>query len=139
MEPTLRAIESYRKQNFYYTTGWSVAMAGVGQVANEVLLVSNDAPFLCFYTTATVRQGIAGAEVIVLDWAGDIVWHDNVIGTDLMNEAMPLEALAGNGRDPYNLPPPRVFHKATTLTFTFTSNVATRTQVNITLHGAKLL
>ncbi len=128
----------WREENFFYTTGWSDEMVAAGGAVNMQILVGNDAPFKCYYVTAHIRQGVAGSELMVLNWAGDLIWRDNVIGKDLMNQAMPLDAIAGNGRDVYNMPPPRVFNVSTTLTFTATSNVATRTQVNITLHGAKL-
>lgn len=128
----------WREETFFYTTGWSDPMTAAGQAVNMQILVGADAPFKCYYVTSHIRQGALGTELLVLNWAGDIVWRDNVIGKDLMNAAMPLDALAGDGRDVYNMAPPRVFNVATTLTFTATSNVATRTEVNITLHGAKL-
>lgn len=127
-----------REENFFYTTGWSAAMAAAGAAVNMQILVGADAPFKCYYVTAHVRQGVAGAELLVLNWAGEIVWRDNVLGKELMNAAMPLDAIAGIGSDVYPMPPPRIFDVATTLTFTATSNVAARTQVNIVLHGAKL-
>lgn len=127
-----------REENFFYTTGWSDLMAGAGQAANMMILVGADAPFKCYYVTVAVKQGNEGEEVLALTWAGEIVWHDNVIGKDLMNQAMPIDALGGNGRDVYVVAPPRIFNVSTTLTFTVTSNVATRTFVSITLHGAKL-
>lgn len=131
-------LDDYMLQNFFYTTGWSAQMIAVGGVANMQILISQDAPFLVYYVTAAVRQGAAGTEVLVANWAGDIVWRDQSVGADLMNVAMPLDALAGNGRDVYDLAPPRVFQNNSTLTFTATSNVATRTQVNIVLAGAKM-
>ena len=131
-------IQIPKEANFFYTTGWSDAMAAAGAAVNMQLLIGADADFKCYYVTVHVRQGIAGAELLVANWAGDIVWRDNVYGMDLMNEAMPIDAIAGIGSDVYALPPPRIFNVSTTLTFTATSNVATRTQVNIVLHGAKL-
>ena len=128
----------YREENFFYTTGWSDAMAAPGQAVNMQILVGADAPFKCYYVSATVRQGLLDCELIVLDWAGDLIWRDNVLGKELMNEAIPVDCIAGDGKHPYNLPPTRIFNVATTITFTATSNIATRTQVNITLHGAKL-
>ncbi len=127
-----------REENFFYTTGWSDAMAAPGAAVNMQLLVGADAPFKCYYVTVHVRQGVEDCELLVANWAGDIVWRDNVIGKDLMNQAMPVDAIAGIGSDVYNMPPPRIFNVSTTLTFTVTSNIATRTQVCIVLHGAKL-
>jgi hypothetical protein len=126
------------EENFLYTTGWSDAMAAPGAAVNLVIMIGADAPFKCYYVTIHVAQGNEDCELLVADWAGDIVWRDNVIGKDLMNMALPIDALAGNGRDVYNLAPPRIFNMATTLTFTVTSNIATRTIVCIVLHGAKM-
>ncbi len=139
MRKTNIVLEQYDRQNFWYTTGWSPApMIAIGGVSNLQILISQDAPFLVYYVTAHVRQGAAGTEVLVLNWAGDIVWRDQSVGADLMNVAMPLDAMAGDGRDPYDLAPPRVFMNNTTVTFTATSNTAVRTEVNIVLAGAKL-
>ena len=134
----IQAQKAWREENFFYTTGWSDAMAAAGAAVNMQILVGADAPFKCYYVTAHVRQGNEDCELLVANWAGDIVWRDNVIGKDLNNQAMPLDAIAGIGSDVYPLPPPRIFNVATTLTFTVTSNVATRTEVCIVLHGAKL-
>ena len=128
----------YLEENFLYTTGWSDPMAAPGAVANLQILIGADAPFKCYYVTIHVAQGNEDCELLVQNWAGDITWQDNVIGKTLMNMALPIDALAGNGRDVYNLAPPRIFNMATTLTFAVTSNIATRTIVSIVLHGAKM-
>ena len=128
----------YLEENFLYTTGWSDPMIAPGQAVNLVIMIGADAPFKCYYVTIHVAQGLEDCELLVQNWAGDIVWRDNVIGKDLMNMALPIDALAGNGRDVYNLAPPRIFNMATTLTFTITSNIVTRTIVSIVLHGAKM-
>ena len=129
---------AYREENFLYTTGWSAPMIAAGQAENLVIMIGADAPFKCYYVTIHVAQGLENCELLVQDWAGEIVWRDNVIGKDLMNMALPIDALAGNGRDVYNMAPPRIFNLSTTLTFTVTSNVVTRTIVCIVLHGAKM-
>lgn len=128
----------YREENFLYTTGWSDPMIAPGQAVNMQILIGADAPFKSYYVTIHVAQGVENCELLVQNWAGDIVWRDNVIGKDLMNMALPIDALAGDGRDVYNLAPPRIFNISTTLTFTVTSNIATRTIVCIVLHGAKM-
>ena len=130
--------KTYREENFFYTTGWSDPMAAAGAVANSQILIGADAPFKCYYVTVHVGQGLEDCELLVQNWFGSIVWTDNVLGKNLMNQAMAIDALAGNGRDVYNMPPPRIFNLSTTLTFVITSNVATRTIVEIVLHGAKL-
>lgn len=130
--------KTYREENFWYTTGFSDELAAIGAAVNMQILIGADAPFKCYYITIHVGQGVKDEEVLVLNWAGSIVITDNVLGKNLMNQAMAVDAIAGNGRDVYNLPPPRIFNISTTLTFAVTSNVATRTIVEIVLHGAKL-
>ncbi len=132
------AAKTYREENFWYTTGISDPMAAPGAVVNMQILVGADAPFKCYYITIHVGQGAEDCEVLVANWMGSIVIIDNVLGKNLMNQAMAIDAIAGNGQDVYNLPPPRIFNLSTTLTFTVTSNVADRTVVEIVLHGAKL-
>lgn len=130
--------KTYREENFWYTTGMSDAMAAPGAAVNMQILIGADAPFKCYYITVHVGQGLENCELLVQNWYGSIVINDNVLGKRLMNQAMAVDAIAGNGRDVYNLPPPRIFNVSTTLTFTVTSNIATRTVVEIVLHGAKL-
>jgi len=113
-------------------------MAAPGAAVNMQILIGADAPFKCYYITIHVAQGVEDCELLVQNWAGEIVMRDNVIGKDLMNMALPIDALAGDGRDVYNVAPPRIFNISTTLTFTVTSNIATRTIVCIVLHGAKM-
>lgn len=132
------AAKTYREENFWYTTGVSDPMAAAGAVVNMQILIGADAPFKCYYITIHVGQGAEDCEVLVVNWMGSIVIIDNVLGKNLMNQAMAIDAIAGNGQDVYNLPPPRIFNVSTTLTFTVTSNIATRTVVEIVLHGAKL-
>jgi hypothetical protein len=126
------------KENFIYTTGWSAAMAAIGAVVNPQIAIATDAPFRAFYFTVTVRQGALGTEVIVTNFAGDLQLSISQVGKTLSNAAIPIDAIAGTGREPYVFAPPRVFGANTTLIFTITSNVATRTEVNVCLHGEKL-
>ena len=126
------------EENFMYTTGWSPGMAGVGAANEMPILISSDAPFKAYYLTLTVRQGVAGAEVLVANWAGDVNINDSSLGKDLMNLPIPADAIAGTGQLPYNLSPPRIFAASTTVVVTFTSNVVARTQCSLTLHGSKL-
>lgn len=129
----------YREENFWYTSGWSAAVAAIAGTVTSSILLSADAPFKAYFLTMHVRQGAAGSEVIVLNFAGDVLINEAQIGKNLSNAAMPIDALASNGQNSYTLAPPRIFAGNTTINFTFTSNVATRTQFNVCLHGAKLI
>lgn len=131
-------MPNFREEAFYYSTGWSDPMTGVGMAVNQQINIASDANFKAYYYTVAVRQGNAGAEVLVLAFAGDVQINDTQVGKSLFNIASPVVAIAGNGQLPYNLAPPRIFASNSVLVFVTTSNVLTRTQVNYTLHGAKL-
>jgi hypothetical protein len=130
--------EGMREQNFVYGTGWSAAMVAAGAVANIQIVLADDAPFMVYYYTAHVRQGIQDCEVLVQNWAGTVLITETAAGKIMFNLAIPLDAIAGNGRDVYPLPPPRLLQKSTTVAFAITSNIATRTQVFFCMHGSKL-
>jgi hypothetical protein len=131
-------VMPYREETFYYTTGWSDALTAAGQAVNQQINIASDANFKAYYYTVAVRQGAAGSEVLIANFAGDVQINDTQVGKSLFNIAAPLNAISGIGELPYNLAPPRVFASNTVIVFVTTTNVATRTQVNFTLHGAKL-
>jgi len=127
-----------REESFYYTTGWSDPLVGVGAAVNQQISIAADVPFKAYYYTVAVRQGVAGAELLVFTFAGDVQINDTQVGKSLFNIAAPIVSISGDGQLPYNLAPPRIFNSNTVIVFLTTSNVGTRTQVNYTLHGAKL-
>lgn len=129
----------FREENFWYATGWTAAVSAIGGTATGQILLSADAMFKAYYLTMHVRQGAAGSEVIVLNAACDVLINEAQVGKNLSNVAMPVDALVSNGQNMYVLAPPRIFTGNTTIVLTFTSNVATRTQFNCVLHGAKLI
>lgn len=128
----------YREENFLYSTGWSPIMAAAGAVVAAQINIAADAPFKNYYITIHVRQGVEDCELLVANWAGEIQINDSQVGKNMCNIAVPVDALAGNGQLPYNLAPPRIWAGNATVLFTITSNVATRTEVCVVLHGAKL-
>lgn len=127
-----------REENFLYASGWSAAMALAGATAQATISIASDAPFKAYYLTISVRQGAAGAELLVDTWAGDIQINDAQVGKNFFSVAGPVHAIQGSGQRPYILTPPRIFAASTSVLLTYVSNVATRTQVNVVLHGAKL-
>lgn len=129
---------NYREENFAYTTGWSAALALAGAVDTMTILITADTSFKAYYITTAVRQGVAGAELLVGAFAGDVQIRDTAPGKTMFDAAIPLAAINGDGQLPYNFAPPRVFNANTTIEVVVTSNVGTRTQVNVTFHGAKL-
>lgn len=130
---------AYREENFLYATGWSDPMAAAGAVVASQISIGADAPFKCYYITVHVRQGLEDCELLVANWAGDIQINDSQTGKSLFNIPAPVDCIAGNGQLPYNVAPPRIWAGNATVIFTVTSNVVTRTEVCVVLHGAKLL
>lgn len=127
-----------REENFFYSTGWLAQMTAVGQTVAGNISIAADTPFKIYYLTVHVRQGAQGTELLVLTWAGDIQIADSAVGKTFFNVPTAVDAIAGNGRDPYVLTPPRIVASNSTLVVSVTSNVVTRTQVQVVLHGAKL-
>lgn len=134
----INKYDGWREENFFYTTGWSDPMTAIAQTVNSQIEIASDSLFKAYYYTVAVRQGVAGAEVLVVNWAGDIQINDSSIGKNFFNTPGPINGIQGDGQFPYNLAPPRIFASQSTLVISFTSNVATRTEVNLMIHGAKL-
>jgi hypothetical protein len=127
--------DQYLMLYFCYTTGWVVCPAVAGGVTNFVLNILADAPFQANYMTISVRQ----ANVLVANWAGSIQIDDSARGKTLFNQAAPVQAFAGTGQLPYPFNPPRVFEANSSVTISFTNNVAVVTDVALTLHGNKMI
>ena len=122
------------KQAFVYTTGWVKLPITVGGTIDKSLAILADAPFICNYITGQVRQ----AALLVTTWAGDIQISDSGRGRTLFNSAIPFDAIAGNARQPYPFDPPRLFRMNSTLLITFTTNVTTVGDIQISFHGNKI-
>lgn len=127
-----------RKENFFFTTGWSGAMAAAAATVSVNILLAADAPFLCYRISGHVRQGAAGAAVLVTTWGGDVQINESQINRNLFNLAGAMDIFVAPGAPPYDMTPPHLFAANTTVIVTFVSNVATRTQCQIILHGAKV-
>lgn len=123
-----------RKEGFFFTTGWCIAIAAVGGTSTSTILIAADAPFLVYRISGHVRQ----ANVLVTNFAGDVQINESQINRNMFNVPAAMDLFVAPGAPPYDMTPPRLFAANTTLIVTFTSNVATSTQCEITLHGAKL-
>lgn len=119
---------------FFYSSGLSPAMAGVGAIAGLVINILADAEFLCKYLTCQVLQ----ASVIVANWGGTIQINDSAAGRTFFNVPTLLNNIRGDGQLPYPLSPARMFARNSTITIDLVSNVATSTTVEVVLHGVKI-
>lgn len=120
---------------FCYGTGWVTLPAVIGGAANVVLNIDSDADFQANYLTIAVRQ----ANLLIVNWSGDVQIADSAKGRTLFNVDSPVAAFAGNGQLPYPFNPPRLFRKNASVRITFTNSVAIATDVNLVLHGNKLV
>lgn len=120
---------------FVYSTPWVVLPAVAGSVTVSVLNILADADFQVNYMTIAVRQ----ANVLVVTWAGDVQIDDSGRGRTLFNIATAVDAFRGTGELPYPFKPPRLFRRNSSVSISFTNNVATVTDVQLSLHGNKLL
>ena len=127
-----------RKDNFFFTTGWSAAMAAAAATATVNILIAADAPFLCYRISGHVRQGAAGTEVTVTTFGGDVQINESQLNRNIFNLAGAMDMFVAVGAPPYDLTPPRLFAANTTVIVAFTSDVATNTYCQLILHGAKL-
>lgn len=124
----------YREEYFVYTTEWSPLFNVAGQAHALPIRFATEADFKAYLMTIAVKQ----ADVLVVNWGGTIQIKDEQVGRDLYSNPIPVDAVAGTGRQPYVFAPPRVFNRGTTLIVTVTTNVVTATYVSVCIHGAYL-
>lgn len=120
---------------FVYATPWVTLPAVAGSVTVSILNILADADFQSNYMTIAVQQ----ANVLVLAWAGSVQIDDSGRGRTLFNQAIAVDAFRGTGELPYPFKPPRLFRRNSSVSVSFTNNVATETIVQLALHGNKLL
>lgn len=123
-----------RRQSFTYTTGWRTLPIIVGNQLQVTLAILADADFECVYLTGGARQ----AGLLVATWSGLIQIQDSSAGREMFNVAVPFDAIAGTGRQPYPLQPPRRWQANSSIIITWTVPVVTATDVYVAFHGNKL-
>lgn len=124
-----------RRQTKYYATELLSLAAAIGDEQQDTILIPTNEPFECKFIMGAALQ----AGVIVTNWGGTVMIQDNVKDRALFSEEILFSLIAGDGRNPFPLDPPRLFPGASTVTITFTNNVATATQVQLVFYGNKLL
>lgn len=129
-------MAEYIQQYFAYSTGWFATAAAAGAAATATLQIQADADFQANYMTIAVRQ----ANLIIANFAGDIIINDTAVGRTLFNVPSAIDAFIGNGQLPYPFNPPRLFKKNSTITITVNNPpvLAIATGVQVVFHGNKL-
>ena len=126
---------------YWYVTnfGASLAAAAVTQTSIQI-----DAGTDFYWIGSTYQIDIAGAS---LTESSNIIplltvlINDTGTARNLMNAALPLPAIAGDGKRPYRLVRPRLVRANSVISFTWTnySSGTTYTDVYFTMHGYRRL
>ena len=124
-------MPKYEMTTFKYTTGF-VSLAATAGVTVQAEILIDQLDFAASDITVTVRQG----NVVVDNWGG-LVYIESQDGP-WSNTAIPVDSIAGDGKQPHPLTPPRRCFAGKVLKITFTNNVATATEVCLTLHGNRI-
>ena len=120
---------------FCYGSGIMAIPAVIGNSVVSLISIAADAPFEAKYLTISVTQ----VNLVVTNWGGTIQIDDSAKGRTLFNNAIGVDHIRGNGGLPYAFNPPRLFDQNSSITITVTNNVATATNVEVVLHGNKLV
>jgi hypothetical protein len=125
------------KTFFGYSTGYVALTAVVGNTNQFTISIGSDADFSIQYLVAAVEQ----ATVLVVTWSGLVQIYDSAAGKNFFDQTagVPLDSVAGTGREPLPLPEPRLVKGNSSLTVTFVQRQAVATTVCLTLLGYKIV
>lgn len=125
---------------FFYVTS-PTSISSVLTPVQSLIQLDADSQFAWIATSyqANIANAALTESTNVLPLVNVLI-TDGGSGKNLSNAALPLTAIAGDGKRPYRLLGPRVFQPSATINFNWTNNVAAGTAYNITLvlHGIKL-
>jgi hypothetical protein len=130
MEP-IQAQYAYR-DFFTYETDFS-ALAAAGS-ATQTFQIQADSDFIWHKGTfvADIAAAAQTDSTRVIPLVTCLI-TDSGAGRQLMNSAVPIPSLFGNGQIPFILPRPRVFRASSVVTVQLTSYVAAGTTYNLRL------
>jgi hypothetical protein len=128
------------KDYFWYGPALFTMSSVLTPVTNNIQ-IDADANFM--WIASTYQIDIAGAlltESTNIIPLVSLLINDTGSGKNLMNVAVPLASIAGDGKRPYRLPRPRVFGANATIQLNWTAFVVAGTTYNIrfTMHGFKV-
>lgn len=128
------------KDYFWYGPPVFTMSSVLTPVTNNIQLDA-DANFM--WIASTYQIDVAGAlltEATNIIPLVSLLINDTGSGKNLMNVAVPLGSMAGDGKRPYRLPRPRVFGANATIQLNWTAFVVAGTTYNIrfTMHGFKV-
>ena len=124
---------------YWYVTNVAALAAGAGTSTIQI-----DAGTDFYWLATSYQADIAGA---ALTESGNIIplvtvlINDTGTSRNLMNSAVPISVLAGDGKRPYRLVRPRLFRANSIINFTYNNYAAATTYANLylTFHGYRRL
>jgi hypothetical protein len=124
----------------YFVYNVNVPSLATGAISTQTFQVQADSDFEWMMTTAygtitAPTEPYSDASVIPVT----VQITDSGSARNLFLNAVPLNTIAGSGKQPYILPQPRIFQARSTVTCLFTS-ISANTQINIFMcfHGRKI-
>ena len=127
---------------FWYSHPAISTLSSVAPTATGIINLDADSDFYCVALTYSVS--IADAALTESSFVIPLIRvliTDTGSGKALMNTAMPLNAIAGDGKRPYRFVRPRVFLSNATIQLGYTSFVAagtTYSDFQLIFHGYKV-
>ena len=129
---------------YWYVTSFSTANAAfaAAAVAQSNIQIDNGTDF--YLIALSYQVDLSGAAVTE---SGNILplitvlINDTGTSRNLMNAALPLTTIAGDGKRPYRLVRPRLFRANSVINFTWTnySSSTTYSDIYLTMHGYRRL
>jgi hypothetical protein len=126
---------------YWYVTNIAAALAAAGTTSSQIQI---DAGTDFYWIGSSYQCDSAGAaltESTNIIPLLTVVINDTGTSRNLMNSAIPLPALAGDGKRPYRLVRPRLFRANSVINFTWNnySTGTTYTNIFFTMHGYRRL
>lgn len=126
---------------YWYVTNFPAALAG-GANTQSSIQVDNGTDFYWIATSYLIDEtaGALTESSFILPLLTVLI-NDTGTSRNLMNSALPLPCIAGDGKRPYRLVRPRLFRANSVINFTWTnySTNVTYTDVYLTMHGYRRL
>lgn len=126
---------------YWYVTNIAAALAAAGGTSSQIQI---DAGTDFYWLATSYQADIAGG---ALTESGNIIplvtvlINDTGTSRNLSNSAVPIPALAGDGKRPYRLVRPRLFRANSVINITYANYSAGTTYANLflTFHGYRRL
>lgn len=139
IEDLLRSKQVIKKP-FTYSTTFSNATLTAGATVTNNIAIQSDAPFLIQAQTYTADVAAAGQTAATATYPlCNVLLTNTGAGMQLMNQAVPVTQLFGNGQFPFVLPEPLLLDARANLQVQVTNRDAAQAyNLNLSFVGVKL-